>query len=196
MWYCGHLYSSLLCKWTWWDHRAQLSLYKESVKTTLSPVQYNCASHHLLLAILRSTLYNAQHLYQRWALDLVCCALCCATHLCVAVLWGGRLVFNIFIGLDIWIIWGSGGPALLLSSLVSIFSFSESVLSLAVLALMWGVRRVSCQYVNGVMVPQHVILLSHWYPKPPTSDVRSRECLSSRRSMNIVWGQCTSSPAI
>ena len=53
---------------------------RKSVKMTPSPVQYICAFHHLLLAILRSTLYNAQHLYQRWALDLVCCALCCATH--------------------------------------------------------------------------------------------------------------------
>ena len=27
--YCGHLYSSLLRKWTWWDHRDQVSYYKE-----------------------------------------------------------------------------------------------------------------------------------------------------------------------
>jgi len=27
--YCGHLYSSLLCKWTWWDHRDQVSYYME-----------------------------------------------------------------------------------------------------------------------------------------------------------------------
>jgi hypothetical protein len=29
MQYCGHLYSSLLCKWTWVDHRDHFSLYKE-----------------------------------------------------------------------------------------------------------------------------------------------------------------------
>src|ERR1700677_1431073 len=27
--YCGHLYSSLIRKWTWVDHRDQVSLYKE-----------------------------------------------------------------------------------------------------------------------------------------------------------------------
>jgi hypothetical protein len=27
--YCGHLYSSLLRKWTWWDHRDQVSYYME-----------------------------------------------------------------------------------------------------------------------------------------------------------------------
>ena len=29
MWYCGHLYSLLLCKRTWVDHRDQFSLYKD-----------------------------------------------------------------------------------------------------------------------------------------------------------------------
>jgi hypothetical protein len=27
--YCGHLYSSLLRKWTWWGHRDQVSYYME-----------------------------------------------------------------------------------------------------------------------------------------------------------------------
>ena len=43
------------------------------------PSAIHCASIVLLLAILHSTLYNAQHLFQRWALDLVCCTSCCAT---------------------------------------------------------------------------------------------------------------------
>ena len=72
--YCGHLYSSLLHYQTWWDHRAQLSLYKESVKTTLSPVQYHCAFSCLLLAILCSTLYTMLNTLYKVSLDLVCCA--------------------------------------------------------------------------------------------------------------------------
>ena len=79
--YCGHLYSSLLHKQTWWDHRAQLSLYKESVKTTLSPVQYHCAFSHLLLAILTLLSTQCSTPFYKVSLDLVCCTLCCTTPL-------------------------------------------------------------------------------------------------------------------
>jgi hypothetical protein len=56
--YSGHLYSSLIAKWTWVDHRDQFSLYKESEKTTLSPVQIHC----ILPCLQSATLYSAQHL--------------------------------------------------------------------------------------------------------------------------------------
>jgi hypothetical protein len=52
--YSGHLYSSLIAKWTWVDHRDQFSLYKESEKMTLSPVQIHCILPRLQSVMLYS----------------------------------------------------------------------------------------------------------------------------------------------
>ena len=62
MQYCGHLYSSLLCKWTWVDHRDQFPIYKEERKTTLFPSAIHCiflSSYLALLCSISSTINSS-----------------------------------------------------------------------------------------------------------------------------------------
>ena len=47
MQYCGHLYSSLLRKQTWVDHRDQFPIYKEEWKMILFPSAIHCISSYL-----------------------------------------------------------------------------------------------------------------------------------------------------
>jgi hypothetical protein len=81
--YSGHLYSSLIAKWTWVDHRDQFSLYKESEKTTLSPVQIHC----ILPCLQSATLYSLQALLCSTPLTKVGIPACVLCHVLRNRLW-------------------------------------------------------------------------------------------------------------
>ncbi len=71
--YCGHLYSSLLRKWTWVGHRVYKSPYGESGEYTSPLLVLTCAHTH------KTSTPKVFSLLQRWDTSPVCCALCCAT---------------------------------------------------------------------------------------------------------------------